>query len=535
MEKPLLEMNHVFRRVGNQVALQDVSLAVYAGEVIGLADRAGVSKSFLVAMLSGLQAPDSGMVVFSGRVLQWPFQNRAIGIEIIYQEPILADDLDVTSNIFLGHELSRSLLLPWLQIPDQRKMDERADQLLATLDVRLPSLHQKVAALSGEQRQLIAIAQVLGQPAQLIVVDNPGRMLSHPYQEKLLQLIRNWQKQGIAVLFSSTNLDHLFAVSDRIIVLRDGLLAANLPTDKTNREDVVAATVGTADREQRTPVIWALDSYFRAREQAETLRHNQTLLERDLAAQGNLNQQLVARLADQVKALDSANLALQDAQRRLLTEREQERKHLARELHDQMLQDLLSLSYQLEEIEEKATALPDLAEDVGDIRQHIGDMVEDVRRICGNLRPPTIDSLGLGSALQSYAHDWQERTGIEVALSLDSHFGRLPEALELSIFRIIQESLSNVRKHAQASQVIISLRHTSPRLLLISIADNGQGLSKSFDLAALGQAGHYGLLGVSERVALMGGRLNYQNQRDGGLLLQVEIPHPRVEKTGYET
>jgi signal transduction histidine kinase len=159
-------------------------------------------------------------------------------------------------------------------------------------------------------------------------------------------------------------------------------------------------------------------------------------------------------------------------------------------------------------------------------------LIEEVRRICGNLRPPTIDSLGLGAALQSYTQEWAERTGIAVTLDLDIKLGRLPEATELSIFRIVQESLNNVRKHAKASAVEISLNHTSPRLLMISIADNGIGIGEHFDLAALPARDHYGLMGIGERVALLGGRLKLQNRHYGGLLLQVEIPHPRVDMDG---
>jgi signal transduction histidine kinase len=354
--------------------------------------------------------------------------------------------------------------------------------------------------------------------------------LSLPYQERLLDLIRNWQEAGICVLFSSHNLDHLFAVTDRIVVLRQGRLAGDFRTDAANRERIVAALVGTADRQQRTPVIWALDSYYRARKQAETLRHNQMLLRRDLAAQDSLNRQLVEQLADQVRALDSANLALQDAQRRLLTEREQERKHLARELHDQVIQDLLSLNYELEDVASKELLETSMASDIEDVRSDIRLLVEDLRRICGNLRPPKIDSLGLGAALKSYLHDWSRRSGIEVTLEIDDDFGRLPEAIELSIFRIVQEGVNNIWKHADASKAEVSLKHTSPRLLLISISDDGVGLQKTFNLGELGETGHFGLLGISERVALMGGRLHFQNLPESGLLIQVEVPHPRVTR-----
>ena len=283
----------------------------------------------------------------------------------------------------------------------------------------------------------MSIAHVLSRPLKMVIVDDPSALLSHPYQEKLLDVIRAWQDQGVAVLFSSQNLDHLFAVADRIIVLRQGRLAGDFRTDEANREKIVAALVGTADRQQRTPVIWALDSYYRARKQAETLRHNQMLLQRDLAASDSLNRQLVNQLADQVKALDSANLALQDAQRRLLTEREEERKRLARELHDQVIQDLLSLNYELEEVEGLATV--DLEDGVANVRQNIRTLVEELRRIGGNVRPPTIDSLGLAAALPSCTHDWCVRTGIAVALSVVSRYCRRPEHAEVSILLIGEE------------------------------------------------------------------------------------------------
>jgi signal transduction histidine kinase len=105
----------------------------------------------------------------------------------------------------------------------------------------------------------------------------------------------------------------------------------------------------------------------------------------------------------------------------------------------------------------------------------------------------------------------------------------LPEAIELSTFRIIQEGLNNVSRHAAANRVVVTLEHTTPRSLMISIVDDGRGLPQDFDLSELSAEGHYGLLGISERVALLEGRLHIQNQVKGGTMVQVEIPHPRVE------
>jgi signal transduction histidine kinase len=526
--EPLLTVQNLTKQFGTLTVVQDISFVIYPGEVVGLAGRNGAGRSAMIQILAGLYAPDKGRIFLENQPLHFPYEIRNAGIRFIHQEPELVGDLDVTSNIFLGQELTWPWIDRWLKIPYQRRMKEEAARLLDRLGAHIPALDEIVRNLSGERRQLVAIAQAMVRPSKLIVVDDPTRWLTYPYQQKMLDLIQEWQAEGTAVLFSSNNLDHLFAVTDRILVLREGQVVADRRTDETTREEVVSALVGMVGRQQRTPVLWALDSYRRSRRQTETLRHNQALLERDLVAQDVLNQQLVEQLAQQVAALDSANLALQDAQRRLLTEREEERKHLARELHDQVIQDLLSLNYELEEIGENLPEPLELNEAISEVRQSIRVLIEDLRRVCGDLRPPTIDSLGLGAALQSLTRHWFERTGIEVELEMDVNFGRLPEALELSIFRIVQEGLNNVWKHAGASSVQVTLQHTSPRMLLISLADNGQGLPRAFDLADLSQDGHYGLLGISERVALLGGRLHVQNMNQGGLLLQVEIPHPRV-------
>ncbi len=413
---------------------------------------------------------------------------------------------------------------------NQSRMGEQAKEILNQLDVQFESMRQPVTNLTSEQRQLVAIAKTMIRPAKLLLVDDPFALLNYRYQQKLLSLIQVWQEKGTTIIFNSRNLDHLFAVTDRILVLNLGELVADYQTDQTTREAIVAASLGTANRTHLTPTLWALDSYYKAKQQAERLSYQQQLLKRNLEAQDSLNQQLIEELTKQVKALNRANMALQDAQRRSLTEREEERKRLARELHDQLIQDLLSVNYQLENLETDDTVDLDLlpVKRLEKIRYHIRTSINDLRQICKDLRPPVIDSLGLGIALQSYSEDWSERASIKVNLNLDPNLEQLPEDIELSVFRIIQESLSNVYKHSTADEVDIELRHTSPRMLLISIVDNGQGVSEDFNLSALAAKGHYGLLGISERIALLGGRLKMQNHPERGFHLQAEIPHPRV-------
>ena len=534
-EAPLLRAADLAHSVGTLPIIRQVSLEIHPGEVVGLAGQSGAGKTALAMLLAGVYRPNAGELYFAGRRLRWPFRARALGIEVIRQQPEVAEGLDISRNVFLGSEIGWSPLGRWLKVPDRRRMDEEAARILAQLGMRYGSLREKAADLSGEQRQLIAIARTLTHPARLIIIDDPGLLLSYPYQQKLLALIQDWRQHGVAVLFASDNVDQLMAVTDRIVVLRHGRLIAQHRTDETHRDAILAAMVGAADQQQLTPIIWALDSYYRAREQAEKLHHRQSSLERELGAPDALKQQIIDQLADQISALDRANLALQDAQRRLLTELEQERKRLAREIHDQVIQDLLGVGYRLEELEAESAVTPALGEELHDIRSSVRDLVGDLRHICGALRPPTIDSLGLGSALQSYTHEWSKRTGTRVTLSLDPNLGRLPEATELSIFRIVQEGLNNVRKHAAASTVEIRLEHTSPRRLMLAIADDGRGLADDFDLARLSAEGHYGVLGITERVALLGGRWRFQNRPEGGALIQVEIPHPRVEPADTDT
>lgn len=526
--EPLLRAINLHKKFGSLQAIRQVSFDIYAGEVVGLAGNSGSGKSVLVMLLAGLYAPNGGDLYFNGRRLQWPFAANTLGIGVIHQRPELVDLWDIPTNIFLGNEIGWPPLRTWWKILNHHKMIQEAQRILHQLGVTVTSLHQPVSNLSAEERQMIAIARVLTYPVQLVIIDEPTVLLSYPYQQRLLSLVEYWRQRNTAIIFSSNNLDHLFTVSDRIITLQHGQKVADLATDQTSREEVVSLIVGYQDLPH---AVIKTESYYHSHEQKERLHYYQMLLEKDLAAQDTLNEQLIEQMTTQLRTLDQANLALQDAQRRLLTEREEERKHLARELHDQVIQDLLSVNYQIEEIADEETVL--IANELTNVRQKIRALVTAIRGICGTLRPPTIDSLGLGAALQSYTRDWADHTGIELSLELDQNLSRLPEPIELSIFRIIQEGLQNVGKHAQATHVDIILEHTSPRHIFLSISDDGVGLPDDFDLDRLSAHGHYGLVGISERVALLGGKLRLPKQEMGGMVLQAEIPHPRTNTDSF--
>ena len=266
---PLLAVQNLSKRIGHFAALNNVNLEIYPGEVVGLAGRSGAGKTLLTRLLAGLLIPDEGEMWFNGRFLTHPYLYKEVGISLIHQNPMLVDEFDIINNIFLGHEIKWSLLGRQFNIPSLRKMHKEAKYILEQLDFPHKPLSEKVINLSNGERQLVSIAQGMAIPAKLRIVDDPTAVLSSHYQSRILSLIESWQKQQIAVLFSSQNLDHLFAVTDRIIVLREGDLVANFKTDDTEREEVVAALVGSGDHQRRTPAIWALDSYYKAKQQAD--------------------------------------------------------------------------------------------------------------------------------------------------------------------------------------------------------------------------------------------------------------------------
>lgn len=440
MADPVLVVSNLSKQFGNLQALQGVTFSMEKGEVVGIVGRRGSGKSTLLQILGGSMAPSAGEFFFQNRRIRFPTpaQARRLGIELVGQTPLLIESMNILENIFLGREISQPLLGG---IPDWAAMSLRAEEILADFDPPPGLLSKKVENLTDEMRQVIAVARALSVNTRLILLDNSLATLSYPRQQLLLARIRRLAQEGVSVLISSDNLNHLFSITNRILVLYEGRLTADRHTAECTPRDIVELMVGMTNPEQVTPIIWALESYHAAQRQTEELHRTQITLRQNLEAQDSLNRQLIQRLNEQLKALDQLNTALQSTQRRLMTEREEERKALAREIHDQVIQDLLSFNYRLEEAE--GNEIPDaLKKDLAAIRNGIRQVVSDLRQICSDLRPPTIDSHGLTAAISSLAQEWAERSGMNMQLEIDPVLGRMPEAIELSVFRIIQEGLT---------------------------------------------------------------------------------------------
>jgi signal transduction histidine kinase len=522
--RDLLRVDQLSRDFGTVRALRDVTFALAPGEVLGVVGQRGAGKSTLFQLLSGADAPSSGEIVFDGQpvALHGVSQAQDLGIVAVHQTPELFEHMSVMHNVFMGREIRGKGLF---RFDREGRMLRATRDLLTAFDMPADLAEESLGGLSGEEVQIVALARALCRPCRLLLLDDALEALSFGRQEMLLERIQELSVEEIAVILSSDDLKQIFAVTDRILVLYQGRQVALRSTEETNPREIVELMVGSNRQGRTTPVIWAFENYYEAQKQAEELRQAQRKLEQSLEEKESLNQELIQRLGNQVEALDQLNLALREAGRRLMKEREAERKALARELHDQIIQDLLGLNYQLEETESRLGE-EGQRQQIVQIRNNIRQVVGSLRRVCSDLRPPTIENYGLSAAIRSLVSKWSEQTGVAVDLDIAPQLGRLPEPIELSVFRIVQEGLRNVQKHAAASQVSLRLERTPKASLRVQLADNGYGLEGPVDLAALAEQNHFGLVGISERVSLMDGTLDFNVPREGGLELAIEIPSP---------
>ncbi|MCX7801688.1 MAG: ATP-binding cassette domain-containing protein [Meiothermus ruber] len=243
MSSPLLEVRGITKRFGGVTALSEVSFQVYPGEVLALAGDNGAGKSTLIKCISGVHQPEEGQILFGGREVRFhnPREARNAGIETIYQDLALADNLDVGANVFLGREpMKRVLGLPVL---DRARMRVEARAVLDTLDIHT-ALNRPVSALSGGQRQAVAIGRAVYWKARLLIMDEPTAALGVPEQRKVVELIQRLKSQGVAIIFISHNLSDIFAVSDRILVLLRGKKAGERRIGETNGDEIVKLMVG---------------------------------------------------------------------------------------------------------------------------------------------------------------------------------------------------------------------------------------------------------------------------------------------------
>jgi D-xylose transport system ATP-binding protein len=241
---PLLRMRGVTKSFGPVQALGGVDFEVRAGEVVALVGDNGAGKSTLIKAISGAGPVDSGTVEWDGKEvhIRGPLDSTHLGIQAVYQDLALADNLDVVSNLFLGRETRPARGLAPL---NEIQMEKESRRLLDSLKVRtLRSVRTEVGSLSGGQRQTVAIARsMLGEP-RLVILDEPTAALGVAQTAQVLELVGRLRERGLGVILISHNLADVFAVSDRVVVLRLGRNAGEFPADDEHRQAVVAAITG---------------------------------------------------------------------------------------------------------------------------------------------------------------------------------------------------------------------------------------------------------------------------------------------------
>ena len=240
---PLLEVRNVSKSFGAIRALSDVSFAVEPGEVVGLMGDNGAGKSTMVKLIAGNFPPSEGEVSVNGEVCHFhkPIEARAKGIEVVYQDLAIADNLTAAQNVFLGREISKG---PWpFRVLDKQAMIDKSAELFAELksETRPRDLVRK---MSGGQRQAVAIARTRLSRAQLVLMDEPTAAISVRQVAEVLELIRRMKAQGVSVMLISHRMPDVFAVCDRIIVLRRGTKVADKHVDKTSPEEITGLITG---------------------------------------------------------------------------------------------------------------------------------------------------------------------------------------------------------------------------------------------------------------------------------------------------
>jgi ABC-type sugar transport system ATPase subunit len=246
-KQPVLELIGIGKNYGAVVAAADVSFSIHDGEVVALVGDNGAGKSTLVGIMSGVIQPSAGTMRIDGSevAFQSPRDARDAGIETVYQDLALVDELDVAGNMFLGREATfGGGLGRFLGALDLGGMRKRTAEALKKAELRVPDIDRPVRAMSGGQRQATAIVRTVFWGKRLLILDEPTAALGVDESEHALKTIDTLRRQGIPMLVVSHNLQHVFRMSDRIVVLRHGRVQADLVTADTSPEDVVGHITG---------------------------------------------------------------------------------------------------------------------------------------------------------------------------------------------------------------------------------------------------------------------------------------------------
>ena len=248
---PVVELRNIKKSFGAVQALRGIDLVLHHNEVLGLVGDNAAGKSTLMKVISGAYIPDEGEIYLDGTRVHYtdPMGARRLGIEMVYQDFALANNLDVAANVFLGREVVDFHLGP-IDVMNKHHMEQETQRLLQRLKIDISSVRLAVANLSGGQRQSVAIARATAFNAKVIIMDEPTAALSVAAIGKVLDLVRELKAQGCSIIIVSHRLEDIYQVSDRMIVLRHGRKVADRPVMGNIHEfneQVVAYIIGARD------------------------------------------------------------------------------------------------------------------------------------------------------------------------------------------------------------------------------------------------------------------------------------------------
>lgn len=244
--EPLLEVKNITKRFGGLTAVDNMDMKIFPGEVLGLLGDNGAGKSTLIKVISGVYRANKGKIFFGGKEtrIDNPMHALKIGIETIYQDLALAENLNVYSNIFLGREKLKRFL-GFIKVLDHDYMLAESRKVLDQLEIEVPSLKKQISTLSGGQRQAVAISRSIYWDAKLLIMDEPTAALGVVEQKNVLNLIKTLSSQGIPVLIISHQLHDVFSVATRLLIMRRGKKIAERITKETTTDEIVRLIVGS--------------------------------------------------------------------------------------------------------------------------------------------------------------------------------------------------------------------------------------------------------------------------------------------------
>ena len=244
MTEPLLVLDNIKKSYGAIEALKGISFSIGKGEVVALLGDNGAGKSTLVKIIAGGLAPSSGKMLFEGKPFQAksPAEAKQAGIETVYQDLSLCTNVDVVANFFMGRELTRSVL--GIPVLDERRMESEVAEAMASAGTRIPSLRTKVEHLSGGQRQAIELNRFVHWGGKLVLLDEPFAALGVEQTRRGLEMIRHVASQGIGVVIITHIMQQAFQVADRIVVIRQGVVAGDVARKDTSPDAVISMITG---------------------------------------------------------------------------------------------------------------------------------------------------------------------------------------------------------------------------------------------------------------------------------------------------